>query len=96
MAFQIPPEYSKHIVCKESKHLCFVIKTYTVRPLNGRRGPDDETYKALPELVNLVYRGFSDLFLDDKYLLTIKGMPKFDGTSSIDEDDFEELNSTEP
>ena len=96
MAFQIPPKYSKYIACKESKHLCFVIKTYTVRPLNGRRGPDDETYKAFPELVNLVYRGFSDLFLDDKYLLTIKGMPKFDGTSSIDEDDFEELNSTEP
>lgn len=95
MAFQIPPKYSKNIACKESKHLRFVVKTYTVRPLKGRRGPDDETYKAFPELVQLVPRGFSDLYLDGKYLLTIKGMPKFDGTSSIDEDDFEEHFSAE-
>lgn len=95
MAFQIPPKYSKNIACKELKHLCFVVKTYTVRPLNGRRGPDDETYKTFPELIQLVPRGFSDLFLDGKYLLTIKGMPKFDGTASIDEDDFEDDFSVE-
>lgn len=71
----------------------FKVITYTVKPLRGRRGTDDDTYKKFPILIDLVPRGFSELFLHGKHLTTIQGLSKFDGTSSIDEDESE--NDTE-
>lgn len=94
MAFQIPQKYKEVINCKEYKYDPFTVKTYTIRPLN-RRSIDDETYCMFPELIRIVPRGFSDLFVNDKYLLSIKGMEKFDGTSSIDNDDSDSFSHLE-
>ncbi len=99
MAFQIPEtlkHLAKYIACRDHKYGRWLVKTYTVMPLKGRRGPDDETYQAFPELVALVPRAFSDLFYDGAYVLTLKGMNKFDGTSDIDNDDLDELLDSQP
>ncbi len=96
MAFSIPAAYSKYIDEKTTFLGRFTVKTFTVRPLKGHRGPDDETYQAFPELVAMVPRGFSDLYFEGTFLLSLRGMNKFDGTNTIDEDDFEEVaNATE-
>ncbi len=93
MAFQIPPKFAEYIAVKTSNHGRFTVRTFTVCPLNGRRGPDDETYQAFPELIELVPRGFSDLYIDEQYMFSIRGLNKFDGTNIIDEDDFEGFDS---
>ena len=74
----------------------FTIKTYSVKPTNKsakviKYGSDDNTYMLFPELLEKVPRGYSELYFknDEKPLITLKGFKKFDGTSSIDEDNSE-------
>lgn len=88
----IPDEF-KHLVRIVNRQIGpFKICTYSVNPTDNKgkilkRGPDDQTYINYPPLVNLIPRACSDLFVGDKLIGQIRGMNKFDGTSSIDEDE---------
>lgn len=68
-----------------------VVNTYTVHPTDKagnilNRGPDDNTYKD-SELADLVPRGCSDLFIDDKLVAQVRGARKFFGTNDIIDED---------
>lgn len=67
--------------------LNYEVRTYTVKPLNGRYGTDDDTYKKYPVLYAMIPRGFSELFIGGEHVLTLKGNSKFDGTGIVDDDD---------
>jgi hypothetical protein len=100
----IPAHLKKYV--KVVSRICtceqysFVVKTYKVLPTDAKGkvlkyGSEDQTYINFPELVNLIPRGCSDLFLDDIHICSLRGMKKFGGTSAIDEDDIEDKSSTE-
>ncbi len=96
----IPTHLKKYVKAINRKSGEFTIKTYSVFPTNNngkvlRHGPDDQTYINFPELVDLVPRGCSDLFLGDEFVCSLRGLKKFNGTSSIDEDDAPYEGSTD-
>lgn len=68
------------------------IATFTVKPTDekgnfSRKGLDDYTYLHNPELIELVPRGYSVLTWNDGTTEELKGLPKFDGTTNLDEDE---------
>lgn len=76
----------------DTSSVSLIIKTYTVNSTNKsgkvcRGGPDDQTYINFPELIDLVPRGCSDLFMNGNHIGSLRGLKKFDGTSAIDEDE---------
>ena len=90
-------EYSDYISIKNYrcpvKENNFTVRTFSVKAASKtgkivRYGSDDTTYLLHPELLELVPRGYSELYLNGKLLLILKGMTKFDGTSAIDEDNI--------
>lgn len=95
------PENLRHFVkCKVQTYVAgkhtFEVRTYMVLPITSvgkvvAFGPDDLTYKKHPELLQLIPRGFSELYLNNILLRTIRGPDKFDGTTAIDEDDSDQL-----
>ena len=88
---QIPDDL-KHLVKIHigSSHN-FTTYTYTVKA-NGK--PDDEIYAANPRLVQLVPRGYSELFINDQFIVALTGLEKFTATTQLDEDAYEESKVT--
>lgn len=77
----------------------FTIKTYSVKPTNKsgkviKYGSDDNTYMLFPELLEKIPRGYSELYINNEKLITLKGFKKFDGTSSIDEDNSSDIEKS--
>jgi hypothetical protein len=87
------PDHLTHLVTmKTTVYDIYTVKTYTVKPTKkdgtvANNGIDDQTYIDHPELVKLVPRGCSDLFADGVLVAQIRGIPKFGGTSVVDDDD---------
>ncbi|AYV86558.1 MAG: hypothetical protein Sylvanvirus3_12 [Sylvanvirus sp.] len=78
----------------------YTVKTYVARPSSNtgkilRWGPDDQTYMNHKELISLLPRGCSDLYMNGSLIVSLRGLPKFDGTSAIDEDDVPFQGATE-
>lgn len=94
MSIVIPKELSKYVSIKNKKINDFTIKTFIVRP-SGRPYLDDNTYKKFPILVNLIPRACSELYHNNNLILTLKGIPKFSGTSIIDNDDYNDNENKE-
>lgn len=77
-----------------------VVRTYTVLPVDDkgnitRRGTDEKTYQLYPELINAIPRGCSDFEWKDGKIESLRGLPKFSGTTPIDEDPEEVQDSDE-
>lgn len=92
----LPANLRQYVKCKTTTFKfydrLYEVRTFSVHACsaNGqirRFGSDDFTYKNNPELLVLVPRGFSELYDGKELVYTLKGQPKFDGTSAIDEDD---------
>jgi hypothetical protein len=84
---QIPDDL-KHLVKIHIGSSCkFTTYTYTVKA-NGK--PDDEIYATYPILVQLVPRGYSQLFMGDRLVITLSGLEKFTATTQLDDDAYEE------
>jgi len=97
---EIPEQLKKFIKVKQTvitldSEQC-IIYTYTVIPTNSHGiitknnffGLDDNTYKAYPELIDLVPRGLSILVNSNNIeICRLDGLPKFDGSMPLDEDD---------
>ena len=90
------PEHLKAFVkVKITKSGSFDIHTYTVvqTDLDGKvpivsRGLilDDNTYTKYPELITLIPRGLSVVFLDGVEVCRLDGLEKFDGSCPLDDD----------
>ena len=87
LPFFIPNNLGNLIRTVDTKSGIFTIKTFSLRI----KGPfEDQIYLQNPELVTILPRACSDLYLDNQLIAQIRGLPKFDGTSIIDEDDLPE------
>lgn len=54
-------------------------------------GPDDETYLKFPNLIRKVPRAFSRLYILGVKFFEMRGLEKFDGITSYDEDECDQL-----
>lgn len=77
------------------------VRTYTVHSISNtgkirKHAPDDLTYTRYPGLRERVPRGCSDLYMHGQFVYALRGLPKFDATSSIDQDECEEEDGTQP
>lgn len=87
LPFFIPNNLGNLIRTVDTKSGIFTIKTFSLRI----KGPfEDQIYLQNPELVTILPRACSDLYLDNQLIAQIRGLSKFDGTSIIDEDDLPE------
>jgi gluconate kinase len=89
-SLQIPAHLKQFVKVTERKHGIFLVKTYAITTPNHT--PDDYVYQEHPELIPLIPRGCSDLYLlpnTSNPIVQLRGMDKFDGTSSIDEDELD-------
>ena len=84
---QIPDELKHLVKIHINSTAGFTTYTYTVKA-NGK--PDDEVYAAYPQLVQLVPRGYSQLFKNDQLIVTLTGLEKFTATTQLDDDAYEE------
>ena len=94
---QIPESLSRYVLTRSKNYPGgFAVKTYSVFATNKKdkilkHGPDDQTYISHPDLVSLIPRGCSELYKSNDLkhpICTIYGLPKFDGTSVVDEDEL--------
>jgi hypothetical protein len=104
---QIPESLERYVLIRTKNYPGgFVVKTYSVFATNKndkilKHGPDDQTFINHPDLIPLIPRGCSELYKSNDLkhpICKLRGLPKFDGTSSIDEDElpFEGASEEEP
>jgi len=90
----------KTTFCTHSKsnEIEFKIITYTVLPTDPdgnlplkkhyrNNFLDDNTYVKYPELIKMIPRGFSEVYVDDKLICKLDGLEKFDGSCPLDDDE---------
>jgi len=92
MNFQNCSDLIKSLIKTSSRKNDYgTVNTYTVVSVDkdgkiNKRGTDDMTYHLYPELIDLVPRGCSDFVWSDGGVETLRGLPKFSGTTPTDEE----------
>jgi hypothetical protein len=85
---QIPIEYKHLVKIHINSTLNFTSYTYTIKS-NGKL--DDEIYLANPALINLVPKGYSELYYNDTQIAILQGMNKLASTTPLDNDCYEDI-----